>query len=80
MNFQVVRARDGFHVLQKEHAKLGEMYVDATGFNETDWTDHSAVAAAMTADNKEYLMKERPTSTPQKKVDRFAGSSIPTTR
>lgn len=60
MNFHVVRARDGFHLVQKRHAMLGQVYVDATLFTDIDWTNHSELAAAMTADNKEYLMKGTP--------------------
>lgn len=28
MNYHVVRAQDGFHLVQKQHARLGQAYVD----------------------------------------------------
>ncbi len=78
MNFHIVRARDGFHLVQKQHAKLGQVYVDATDFSENDWIDHSALSAAMTADDKEYLMKGTPAKSIQNGLNRFAGRPVTT--
>jgi hypothetical protein len=78
MNFHIVRARDGFHLLQKQHAMLGQVYVDATHFSETDWIDHSELAAAMMADNKEYLMRGTPANSIQNGLNRIAGRPVTT--
>jgi hypothetical protein len=80
MNFHVVRARDGFQLVQKRHAMLGQVYVDATQFSETDWMDHSELAAAMTADNKEYLMKGLPANPVQSGLNRLTGRPVQTMR
>jgi len=80
MNFHVVRARDGFHLVQKQHARLGEVYVDATQFSESDWLDHSELAVAMKADNKEYLMKGSTNNPVQNGVNRLVGRPVQTTR
>jgi hypothetical protein len=80
MNFHVVRARDGFHLVQKQHAMLGQVYVDATQFSEKDWNDHCELAAAMKADNKEYLMKGLPADQVKNGLNRIAGRAVQTSR
>ncbi len=62
MNYHVVRAQDGFHLIRKHPAKLSEAYVDVRGFGVSDWTSHSELAAALTAVNKQYLMTGAATS------------------
>ena len=78
MNFHVVRARDGFHLVQKRHGTLGQVYVDARLFSETDWTNHSELAAAMTAANKEYLMLGMPEDLIENGLNRVAGRPVAT--
>lgn len=60
MSFQVVRAQDGFHLLQKHHARLGQLYIDTREFGPADWSDDSDLAAGLKAANKEYVMKAEP--------------------
>ena len=55
-HFHVVRARDGFHLVAKQNAHLGESYVDIRQFTLSDWTNHPELAAALTKANKQYLL------------------------
>lgn len=56
-NYHVVRAQDGFHLVHKQPARLAEAYVDIRSFSVSDWTNHAELAAALAADNKQYLME-----------------------
>jgi len=55
MNFHVVRANDGLHLVQKHHAKLAQSYVDVRQFSALDWTDNADLTTALIADSKEYM-------------------------
>jgi hypothetical protein len=35
--YHIVRAADGFHVITKQPARVGETYVDVRAFTMTDW-------------------------------------------
>jgi hypothetical protein len=56
-NYHLVRAQDGFHLVHKQRAQLAEAYVDVRAFGVGDWTNHAALAAALVAENKQYLME-----------------------
>ena len=66
MNFHIVRARDGFYLVQKHHAKLTQTYVDTREFDARDWAENADLAAALTADNKGYLMTQALVKTPRR--------------
>jgi len=66
MNFHIVRARDGFYLVQKHHAKLTQTYVDTRQFNARDWAENVDLTAAVTADDKEYLMTQELVKTPRR--------------
>jgi hypothetical protein len=55
MNFHIVRAKDGLHLVQKHHAKLAQSYVDVRQFSALDWADNADLTAALIADSKEYM-------------------------
>jgi hypothetical protein len=55
-NYHVVRAQDGFHVVPKSRARLAEAYVDVRAFGVGDWTNHSELAADLTAANKQQVL------------------------
>ncbi|MGD9632137.1 MAG: hypothetical protein AB7G28_21035 [Pirellulales bacterium] len=56
-NYHVVRASDGFHLVHKQRARLAEAYVDVREFGVGDWSNHTDLAAALVAENKQYLME-----------------------
>ncbi len=73
MSFQIVRAADGFHLVQKHHARLGQVYVDTREYGPADWADDPDLAAGLQAANKEYVMKGEPTGSLGSVFDRVAG-------
>ena len=56
-NYHVVRAQDGFHVVQKVRAHLSEAYVDVRAFGVGEWSAHPELVAALTQQNKQHLME-----------------------
>jgi hypothetical protein len=56
-NYHVVRADDGFHLVHKQRAHLGEAYVDVREFGVGDWSSHTELAAALVAENKQFVME-----------------------
>lgn len=73
MNFHVVRAQDGFHLVQKQHARLGQAYVDTRQFNATDWTEYPELVASLRADNEQGLVNEASPVFLQNGVTRLSG-------
>ncbi|HEX6962206.1 MAG TPA: hypothetical protein VF175_10090 [Lacipirellula sp.] len=47
LNFHVVQARDGMHLVPKVDAKLAGAYVDIRNFTPADWQQHPEVAMAI---------------------------------
>jgi len=73
MNYHVVRAQDGFHLVQKQQARLGQAYVDTRQFNATDWTEHPELVASLRADNEQGLVNEASPGFLQNGVNRLSG-------
>ncbi|MBA3481944.1 MAG: hypothetical protein H0T51_09030 [Pirellulales bacterium] len=73
MNFHVVRAQDGFHLVQKQQARLGQAYVDTRQFNATDWTEYPELVASLRADNEQGLVNEASPGLLQNGVNRLSG-------
>ncbi|MDA7950215.1 MAG: hypothetical protein MPJ24_01915, partial [Pirellulaceae bacterium] len=56
INYHVVRAEDGFHLIPKMAAKFEDAYVDIREFDVENWQKHpSLVAAIIKADKKDLL-------------------------
>lgn len=58
LKFHVVRANDGFHLVPKITADLGEAYVDIRTFGYEQWQQHPALAAALTHADKAHLLTD----------------------
>ena len=56
MNFHVVRARDGFHMVQKQPPRMAEAYVDIRIFGMTDWAGQPQLATALVRANQQQLL------------------------
>jgi len=57
LKYHIIRASDGHHLIGKLSAEFGETYVDIRSFGIGDWTEHQALAAAITRAEKTYLLK-----------------------
>ncbi len=58
MQFYVIRASDGFHLVPKLAAKLEIPYVDIRSFTVTDWQNHQPLAVAILKANQGNLMQD----------------------
>lgn len=58
INFHVVRARDGYHVVAKQPPRLSEAYVDVRTFGASDWAGRPQLTAALVEANQHQLMGE----------------------
>jgi len=62
MNFHVVRARDGFHVVNKQPPRMRETYVDIRGFGMSDWAGRPQLTSALVGANQQRLLGDSPAS------------------
>jgi hypothetical protein len=62
-NYHVVRAADGFHLVEKQRARLAEAYVDVRAFGVSDWANHPELASALVAANKQSVMQSAAANT-----------------
>lgn len=58
MNFHVVRADDGVHLVRKLTAGINEPYVDVRTFTAADWNEHKTLAAAIVRSGKGDILKD----------------------
>ena len=56
MNFHVIRASDGFHLVPKQPARFSETFVDTRSFGLADWAGHPQLATALVQANKQHLL------------------------
>lgn len=71
MNFHVVRAKDGFHVLPKVNAQFASTYVDIRSFTVADWAANAEIAAAIVNAQRRDLLDSAINDTFQSGVDRL---------
>jgi hypothetical protein len=56
MNYHVIRAKDGFHLVPKVDSQLGGTYADIRNFKVADWANHAEITAALIkADRRDLL-------------------------
>jgi hypothetical protein len=56
MNYHLVHAKDGFHVVPKVDAGLALTYADIRNFTVADWARNSELAAALMNANRRELV------------------------
>jgi hypothetical protein len=56
MNYHVMRADDGIHLVAKQSPRLSETLIDIRAFSMSDWAGHPQLAAALVQADKEYLI------------------------
>lgn len=71
MNFHVIRAQDGFHLIPKVNARLSNTYADIRGYQVADWAAHGELAAALVKANRGDLLEGALNDTISKGIDRL---------
>jgi hypothetical protein len=77
MQFYVVRAKDGMHLIPKLAAKLENPYVDIRSFTLSDWQNRQPLAVAIMKANQGDLMEDSALGSfkqaAQKTLDQLSG-------
>ncbi len=77
MQFYVVRAKDGLHLIPKLAAKLENPYVDIRSYTLSDWQNRQPLAVAIMKANRGNLMEDSALSSfkqaAQKTLDQLSG-------
>jgi hypothetical protein len=68
MNFHLMRAADGFHLVRKQSPRLSETFVDVRNFSMADWTGHPQLAADLVQANKQHLLSDSAAAALQENV------------
>ena len=63
LKYHIVRARDGFHMIAKTKANLGEIYTDVRGFTIEDWRERQNLMFAITESDNDALKEQAARST-----------------
>ena len=56
LNYHVVRAEDGFHVIPKIASNMGQSYVDIREFGVAEWNEHKPLLSAIVKAEKPDLI------------------------
>lgn len=70
LNYHVINASSGLHLVPKVDSTLAETYVDVRGWGMADWMQHKDVAAALLAANRQDLMQSAAEDSIRAGIDR----------
>ncbi|MCH2115335.1 MAG: hypothetical protein MK171_10555 [Pirellulales bacterium] len=71
LNYHVIRAKEGLHLIPKTHSRLAATYLDIRNFTVIDLANHPEVVQALIRANKQELMESAAVDTLQNGIDRF---------
>ena len=69
LNYHVVRADNGVHLIPKISSGLSETYVDIRSFDLSAWNEHKTLAAAIVRAEKPNLLRNTMSSSLQSSID-----------
>jgi hypothetical protein len=73
LNYHVVRAPDGMHLVPKIDSTLAESYVDIRQFGPREWAQHTSVAAALMRAERGDLLETAAHDALRTGLDRLIG-------
>ncbi|NOY42034.1 MAG: hypothetical protein GXP26_09375 [Planctomycetes bacterium] len=74
LNFHVIRANDGVHLVPKIEPKIAATYVDIRNFTFADWKQHTEIAAALVRAEKSDLLQNTASDALQQGLDKWLDS------
>lgn len=77
LNYHVIRASDGFHLVAKRPPRLTEAYVDIRNFGWEDWQQHPQVIVALEAADKRHLLTDAARDAAHELIDRGLQQVLP---
>lgn len=73
LNYHLIHADDGLHLVPKLNAELGSTYVDIREFTLADWADHPQLASALIESDQRDLMEGAANDALHNGLDRILG-------
>ena len=73
LNYHLIRAQDGLHLVPKLDAELSGTYVDIRGFTITDWSQQPNLAAALIDADRRELVEGAASDALRNGLDRLLG-------
>ncbi|MCA9238171.1 MAG: hypothetical protein KDA44_22015 [Planctomycetales bacterium] len=70
LNYHLIRARDGLHLVGKTSATLANTYVDVRNFRPADWVKHPEVTDAILSSKNQALIDSATNGTIDGVLDR----------
>jgi uncharacterized protein involved in high-affinity Fe2+ transport len=70
LNYHVIQAKDGMHLVAKVDAQLASTYVDIRGFGAGDWLHHPEVAMALVRADRNDLLESAASNSLQAEFER----------
>jgi hypothetical protein len=74
LNYHIIHAKDGLHLVPKVNAQLAGFYVDIRGFAPRDWADHPEIFAALSAAHRDDLIQSAAGDAVRNGLDRLLGT------
>jgi hypothetical protein len=71
LNFHLIHAKDGLHLIPKAESKLAATYVDVRSFTPADWAQHADVAVALMRAERNDLLQSAATDSIWNAADRL---------
>lgn len=73
LNYHLIHAKDGLHLVPKVNAQLAGTYVDIRGFGPRDWLEHPEIFAALNAAHQDALIESAAGDALRNGLDRVLG-------
>lgn len=77
LNYHVIHASDGLHVVPKVNAQLAATYVDIRAFGPRDWMNHPEILAALERADRGDLIRTAAGDALNAGLDRLLGPAPP---
>ncbi|MBA3482118.1 MAG: hypothetical protein H0T51_09925 [Pirellulales bacterium] len=71
LNYHLIQAKDGLHLIPKVDATLACTYADIRNFGPSDWAQHPEIAMALFKADRSDLLESAASSTLETGLDRL---------
>lgn len=71
LNYHLIQAKDGLHLVPKTESKLAATYIDVRNFTPADWAKHGDVAMALLQSDRTDLIQSAATDSIWNGVDQL---------
>ena len=75
LNYHLIQAKDGLHLIPKTDATLACTYADIRNFGPSDWAQHPEIAMALFKADRTDLLESAASTSLQTGIDRLLAPS-----